>query len=379
MKKVLLIHTLYRNFGGEDSAVESEIQLLKSKYKVDKLLFDNSKKINFYDLINFLFLTNIESNKKLAKKINDFQPDIIYIHNLWFKGSLGLINEIKKYDIPTVIKIHNFRYLCCNTLYSKRHIGNNLFCPACGMKKTFIFNKYFNESYLKSFFAIRFSKKLYKIFKKFNFNLLLLTNHHKEILINKNFSEQRLFIFPNFISNKPKPNLNSKNQFLYAGRISKEKGVEELIEAFISLDLSDFKLKILGTGPDLKRLKSKYNLKNIEFSGFRENNEVIREIQKSFVVISATKLYEGQPTLLCEASLNSIPIIFPKSGGISEFVPKNYNFLFEQNNYNDLQSKMLNIISSDNKKLGKENKEFINSVLNKEKLLYIFDEVTKDK
>ena len=54
MKKVLLIHTLYRNFGGEDSAVESEIQLLKSKYKVDKLLFDNSKKISFYDLINFL-------------------------------------------------------------------------------------------------------------------------------------------------------------------------------------------------------------------------------------------------------------------------------------------------------------------------------------
>ena len=129
----------------------------------------------------------------------------------------------------------------------------------------------------------------------------MLTNHHKEILINKNFSEQRLFIFPNFISNKPKPNLNSKKQFLYAGRISKEKGVEELIEAFISLDLSDFKLKILGTGPDLKKLKSKYNLNNVEFSGFRENNEVIREIQKSFAVISATKLYEGQPTLLCEA------------------------------------------------------------------------------
>ena len=379
MKKVLLIHTLYRNFGGEDSAVESEIQLLKSKYKVDKLLFDNSKKINFYDLINFLFLTNLESNKKLAKKINEYHPDIIYIHNLWFKGSLGLINEIKKYDIPTVIKIHNFRYLCCNTFYSKRHIGNNLFCPACGMKKKFIFNKYFNESYLKSLFVIRFSKKLYKIFKRFNFNLLLLTNHHKEILINKNFSEQKLFIFPNFISNKPILNSNSKNQFLYAGRISKEKGVEELIEAFISLDLSDFKLKILGTGPDLKRLNSKYNLKNVEFSGFKENNEVISEIQNSFAVISATKLYEGQPTLLCEASLNSIPIIFPNSGGISEFVPKNYNFLFEKNNYNDLQSKMLNIISSDNKKLGKENKEFINSVLNKEKLLNIFDEVTKDK
>ena len=31
------------------------------------------------------------------------------------------------------------------------------------------------------------------------------------------------------------------------GTETEEKGVEELIEAFISLDLSDFKLKILGT------------------------------------------------------------------------------------------------------------------------------------
>ncbi len=379
MKKVLLIHTLYRNFGGEDSAVESEVQLLNKNYRVEKLLFDNSKKLNFFDFINFLFLTNLKSNRMLAKKINEYSPDIIYIHNLWFKGSLGLINEIRKHDIPTVIKIHNFRYLCCNTYFSKKHIGNNLFCPACGMKKTFLFNKYFEESYLKSFFVIRFSKKLYKVFQQSNFNLLLLTNHHKQILINNNFQEKKLFIFPNYISNKSTPNTNIKNQFVYAGRISKEKGVEELIASFLSLNLSNFKLKILGTGPDLKRLKSKYNLKNVEFLGFKENKEVINEVQNSTAVVSATKLYEGQPTLLCEASLNSIPVIFPKNGGISEFLPKNYEFLFKQNNYNELQQTMLNIINSDFKEIGKENYEFIRSVIDKEKLLSIFEEATKDK
>ena len=61
MKQVLLIHTLYRNFGGEDSAVESEVQLLNKNYRVEKLLFDNSKKLNFFDFINFLFLTNLKS------------------------------------------------------------------------------------------------------------------------------------------------------------------------------------------------------------------------------------------------------------------------------------------------------------------------------
>ena len=119
MKKVLLIHNLYRNFGGEDSAINGEVDLLSQNYQVEKLLFNNKQKFNIYDLINFIFLTNLESNRIMKKRIEEFNPDIIYIHNLWFKGSLGLLNVAKKFDIPVVIKIHNFRYLCANTFFFK--------------------------------------------------------------------------------------------------------------------------------------------------------------------------------------------------------------------------------------------------------------------
>ena len=129
----------------------------------------------------------------------------------------------------------------------------------------------------------------------------------------------------------------------------------------------------------LIRLKTKYLSENVNFSGFVDNKEVLNEIQNSTVIVSATKLYEGQPTLLCEASLNSVPVIFPKTGGIKEFLPKNYEFLFEQYNYNDLQQTMLNIINSDLKKIGKENKEFINNLMKRENLLYSFSLATKDK
>ena len=44
-----------------------------------------------------------------------------------------------------------------------------------------------------------------------------------------------------------------RNNLVYAGRISKEKGVEELITSFKNLKLDNF-IKIIGAGPDMNYL-----------------------------------------------------------------------------------------------------------------------------
>ncbi len=374
MKKVLLVHNLYRNFGGEDSAVNGDEKLLKKKYYVDKIIFDNSDKINFFDFINFLFLTNPKSNKLLEKKIKESRPDVIYIHNLWFKGSLGLLKVAKRYQIPIVLKIHNFRYLCSGTFLSKNHIESKEFCPACGASKRLLLNKYFVDSYIKSFFSIRFSKKLFKLIKNLkSLNILLLTEHHKNILLNEKIESKRIFIMPNYIENNSETFFNKEDSFLYAGRISKEKGVNQIIEAFLKIDFQTYKLNIIGTGPELQTLKDKYKSQKIIFHGFMDNNDVISEIQNAKVIISATKLYEGQPTLLCEATMNSVPVIFPDSGGINEFLPKNYKFLYEQFNYTEMQEAMVDILTSDPYKIGKENKSYLLELINEKSLLQTFE------
>ncbi|MAH99427.1 MAG: hypothetical protein CMA12_08875 [Euryarchaeota archaeon] len=376
MNRVLLIHTKYQNFGGEDQSVKNEIELLNQEYEVKTLIKTNNIEKPLNDIFTILFNNNLNFNRELSNTIEDFKPDIIYIHNTWYKVSLGIFKIIKKYNIPTVLKLHNFRYFCTNTFSLKKHLKGSLICQACGLSKEKykIFNKYFNDSYIKSFFGIIYGKKFNKILNDTSLKLVVLTNFHKEFLKELGFNKEKIFVVPNYLKIKNfERNTINQNYFVYAGRISKEKGIEELIKSFTKRIDKDISLKIIGNGPLLKSLKEKYKNSNIEFLGSLSNKEVLSIINNSISVVTSTKLYEGQPTLLCEASSLSVPSIFPDTGGINEFFPKSYPLSFEQYNYDSLEEK-LEIVLTDSMRsdTGKENKSFISEILEEKKILELF-------
>ena len=379
MKKILIIHTRYRNFGGEDAAVENEINLLERHYEVKTIYFTNSISNYFYDITAFITTRNKSSINKIQQEINNFKPDIAYVHNTWFKASLGVFSILKSNNIQTILKLHNFRYRCSRTYTAKGHFVNSNFCLACGLEKgkLQIFNKYYSESYFKSIFLIRYGKKYFELLKKYNLKILVLTYFHKDNLSFSGISKSKIKIFPNYLSEDNDSKYNPSSKYLiYAGRISKEKGVHELIEAFLEMDNDELVLKIIGDGPELINLKTKFDSKNILFLGEMKNKEVISEIRKSRAVITATKLLEGQPTLLCEASVNGIPSIFPKSGGIGEFFTDDYKLSFEQFDYYELKEKLALLENSELlKKIGKDNKKYITEYLDEKKLIKEFEEM----
>ena len=53
-KKVIVIHTKYTNFGGEDANIIEEVNLLKNNYEVKYLEFQNTKILNIFDFYLFL-------------------------------------------------------------------------------------------------------------------------------------------------------------------------------------------------------------------------------------------------------------------------------------------------------------------------------------
>jgi len=378
MKKLLLVNTKYREFGGEDANILEEKQFLSKYYDVEYLEYDNSSKISLSDLISFITNNNKQSNKKLIDALNSFKPDIVYIHNTWFKGNLGLFKVLARYNKRVVLKLHNFRYSCSESYFSKVHLNGLDHCYKCGFDKArSIFNKYYKDSLIKSFLLIRYSKKYKKILQEYNLKILVMTKFQKDYLQKLGINEDKIKIYENPITDLE----NTKNEYnknsdyiVYAGRITGPKGVENLLISWKNCGFENLILKIIGIGEDLDKLQNTYH-KNVEFLGKISNDETLKIIKHSLAVITATQMYEGQPRLLCEASSMGIPSIFPNFGGMVEFFPEDYELKFEQYNYLDMEKK-LHMLNDDSllESLSYDVKNYINKKLSDNTLKTKFEE-----
>ncbi len=357
MKKILVVNTKYREFGGEDSNIEEEVKFLSNFYNVQYLEYDNSEKINIYDFLSFFFQFNYKSNKILKKKLDSFSPDIVYIHNTWFKAGLGIFKTLKKKNLNVIVKVHNFRHECSSYLSAKKHKQEQKFCFKCGFSGSVI-NKYYPDSYTKSFLLTLYSKKYLKILKSNDIQILVLNKFSKQRMEKLRNSGENISIFynPLDIKNLQRGKYNPNSSYVvYAGRLSEPKGLTELLNTWKEVNLKNIKLKIIGTGDIKDQLEHKFKGKNIEFLGSMSNSEAVNEIRNSRAVITATKMYEGQPRLLNEASAMGVPSIFPDFGGMTEYFPQNYKLSFIQYNYKDLKQKLF--LLKDEKLLDKYSNE----------------------
>ena len=372
MKKILVLHNRYQQLGGEDIAVDNEIKVLEKHFEIKTLYFENNIENIFSIALSFLINHNLKSTKILKEEIEKFKPEIVYVHNTWFKASLGIFSILKKNNIKTFIKLHNFRYNCTRSFFKSVHLGESNVCKACAMdnKKTLLFNRYFPDSLIKSIFVNIYGKKYYKILMSKNSRIFVLTDFHKNFLeIKKEFKGSVSVLKNPIVAPVISKQLStSENYILYAGRLSDEKGVKVLIESFLNSKLKEFKLKIVGEGPLYSELFEKYkNSKAVEILGQMPNEKVLNLINDSKAVVTATQLYEGQPTLLSEASLLGVPSIFPKTGGISEFFDINYPLSYEQFNYKDLVEKLNLLLDLDLvNKTGIKNRTYIQNSMNEE-------------
>lgn len=132
-----------------------------------------------------------------------------------------------------------------------------------------------------------------------------------------------------------------EKQIIFVGRLSKEKGVNSLIELAKILP-KEIHLIIVGSGPfenKIKNIAEKYS--NIKFLGYLPKNKVIPLLRGSFALIQPS-LAEGISTTVLEAMACQIPIIGTNVGGNKELIINNENgFLISPNSIEELNEKII--------------------------------------
>ncbi len=274
--------------------------------------------------------------------IEKTQPDVAHIH--LYKGVLtaSILAVLKKYHIPTAITIHDYSMLCPrnilfnadNQICERCITSTSLNCVIhrCNRKNLFYSTINFVEYNLNNgiFKPEKYFDKIIAV-SKFSFNKHFLRKNLRNNLVH----------FYNFSPNLKETDISTERgkYFLYFGRLSMEKGLKTLIQAFGNLG-ENYHLKIAGTGPLLPEIQEQIqNSKflNIEMLGYKSGEELNSLIKNSSFIIVPSEWYENNPMTIVEGFSFGKPVIGSKVGGIPELILEGITgFGFEMANVSDL-------------------------------------------
>lgn len=233
------------------------------------------------------------------------------------------------------------------------------------------FHTYFMEpEYLKVLGLDRAGKNMTNLLVKLGWkysnlyynaaDIVTSPSHYTQKMLIKNNIKKKSIVIPNGISvpivkeKKMSHDKHHTKNCLYVGRISKEKNVPMLIEAFelVYKKMPDAHLTIVGNGPDLKKITKLIVKKHLE-SAITLTGKIPYEkllssniYQNSTLFVTASTS-ENQPMSLLEAMSFGLPIIAVAKRGIPELITDN-GLLCKEATAKALAQNMLTVLKHPN-------------------------------
>lgn len=352
--KILFIHNYYRNTGGEDIYNSELLNLLKSKnHEIIYFTRDSKNFVNNFTAkakIALKMFWNKEVEVELSQLIETNNPDIALISNIYPFISPTVYTVIKKYQIPIIQTIHNYRLICPNvTLFRSEKI-----CGVCSKRKSY-FSSILNGCYQKSrsaslvYCTSELAHRLtgsFNLIDKYLFPSSFARDFHlKRLSIDRRKTE----VIANFIK-KVKPTPNKKiegDYFLFSGRFAQEKGIMPLLDLFARLP--QINLIVIGDGPLKVKVNQYKKYSNIQIKNFMPRKKLYGYMKNALFSIIPSLWYEVLPMILIESFSQSTPVIVPQYGSFKSLVTdRKTGIFFEYGNFADLKNKILYLMGNKN-------------------------------
>jgi glycosyltransferase involved in cell wall biosynthesis len=320
--KILFVHSYYQQRGGEDSVFEQEFELLKQTESVEAVIFRNRN--GWRGAFQFLVsVWNFKAAVKVRRSIVNFKPDIVQIYNWHYATGPIVIRTAKKMGIKVVLNLQNYRILCPSA--SLLHNGKiyTFSIDKKGFPWKAVRDRVYRKSFLQTYWLawVVYLHKIIGTWHKVD-QYIVPTNTVKKLFteFNKNdfIKADKFKVKSNFSLQTGRLLIKRGNHFLFVGRLSEEKGIRVLLEAF---ENSMHELWIAGDGP-LKQLveESSKHFSNIKYVGNLDKVKVKEAMSNCSALIFSSIWYEPFGLVITEALSNGCPIISSNIGSPTELV-----------------------------------------------------------
>jgi glycosyltransferase involved in cell wall biosynthesis len=261
------------------------------------------------------------ARQAVRKVIKASSPDVAHLHNVYHQLSLSIVDELRASAIPTVLTLHDYKLVCPAYLL----LADDGPCQRCveGSFLNAVVHRCVKGSRAGSAVAAveayvsRFRGQYRKIDA-----LVSPSRFLADLIVRGGVSHTAIHDLPNFVAADLQPRVlpSGEPSFLYAGRLSPEKGLHVLLDAARHLDGA--RVTIAGRGPlegELRR-RVKDEALPVHFLGHLSPEALAVEFRRAYAVVLPSVCYENCPMSVLEAAAAGVPAVATTLGGSVELI-----------------------------------------------------------
>jgi len=334
--RILVCHNFYQQPGGEDEVFASEVALLRLHgHDVTTFQLDNDV-VNDMGRAAMLAATlwNRKTYQTLRQRVAEDRAEVVHFHNTFPLISPAAYYAARREGAAVVQTLHNFRLLCPGANLFRQGkvcedcIGRHLPWPG-------VVHKCYRESRSASaaVAALIAAHHVSGTWKNAVDLYLAPTEFARKKFVAGGLPADKLMVKPNFVDPDPGIGAGDGGFALFVARLSNEKGIETLLQAWEKLD-RPIPLKVIGDGPMAPVVdEACQRMKHIEWLGRRPLADVYETMGRASVLIFPSRCYETFGRVAVEAYAKGTPVIASGHGAPGDIVrPGKTGTLFEPGN-----------------------------------------------
>ena len=342
--RVLTVHNFYQQPGGEEQIFATESALLESHgHEVVRYTLSNDD-IRGANPLRLAKNTvwNSEVYQAVRSLIRQEKPAIAHFHNTFPMISPSAYYAAKDEGIPVVQTLHNYRLLCPNALFFRE----GRVCEDCLGKPIplpgVIHGCYRGSRPASAVVAATISlHSLRGTWSQAVDVFIAYSQFAMNKFIQGGLPAEKIAFKTNFLDPAPPPGDGKGGYGLFVGRLSVEKGLGVMLDAWRQLD-GKIPLKILGDGPMAGLVKeAMQEMPEIEWLGRRPFEEVYDIVGDAAFLVFPSEWYETFGRVAIEAFAKGTPVVASNIGAIAELVNhERTGLLFRPSDPTDLATKI---------------------------------------